>query len=170
MTNIDWASPQRQKLPSGEHPKTWPSWGLPRADGRDVALESLRQFYIYAGDLLGGMHHPRDKVAQVVATAKQQVPWCKAEPVVLLPMLLEYSLPRMPPRLLPRKEDIGPVTLPRVASIALLRSHREARDPSCCCSSLIVVWFQDRFGDPEESILQQIAALDWNALAFDWMP
>lgn len=170
MNEPDWKSLPRHKLPTGAHPKTWPPFSVARVDDREVFIESLRQYYIYAGDLLGGMHHPRDKVAQIVATARQQVPWCKSEPIVLPPPLLEYSLPRMPTRLLPRKEDIGPVTLPRVASIALLRSHREARDPSCCISSLIVIWFQERFGDPDESALCQIAALDWNALAFDWMP
>lgn len=169
-TEFDWAALDRQPLPVGQHPKTWPSWGTPRADGREIVLESLRQYYIYAGDLLGGMHHPRDKVVQVVGAAKQQLAWCKAEPVVLPPILLEYSHPRMPPRLLPPEAGIGAVTLPRVASIALLRSHREARDSSCCFSSLIVIWFQESFGDAPPAIQAQIAAIDWDALAFDWMP
>lgn len=73
-------------------------------------------------------------------------------------------------RVVPPETDVGAVTLPRIASIALLRSYKEARDPSCCFSSLVVVWFQDAFGNPDDIILHQIAELEWNVLAFDWMP
>ena len=88
----------------------------------------------------------------------------------LPPTLLEYSVPGKARRFVPPENDIGPVTLPRVASIALLRSDQQARDPSCCFSSLVVIWFQEEFGDAPSAIKAQIASLDWNALAFDWMP
>lgn len=56
---FEWKSLARQTLlPVGQHPMTWPKWGLPRADGRVVDLESMHQNYLYAGDLLGGMTHP----------------------------------------------------------------------------------------------------------------
>ena len=40
---------KRRRLPEGEHPKTWPAWGIARADRREVVLESLYQYYLYAG-------------------------------------------------------------------------------------------------------------------------
>lgn len=171
MTPIDWQHSDRRPLPAGEHPKTWPVWGIPRADGREVELESIHQRYIYAGDLLGAMRPPQHHVDRVVEMASSLHPWCNADPVVIPPVLLEYSLPRMPIQLsAPSEESLGAVTLPRVATIALLTSHREALDSTCCFSSLMVIWFQEAFGDAPESILRQIAALDWNALAFDWTP
>lgn len=169
MTDIDWANLERRPLPTGEQPKTWPVWAIARADGREIDLESLHQDYIYSGDLLGAMHHPREIVERYAGRAKEYFPWCEAEPVVL-PMLLEYALPMMPIRLVPPEEDVGPVTLPRIVSIALLRSHKRVRDPSCCFSSLVVIWFQNAFGDTPEDVKRAIAALDWNALAFDWTP
>ena len=170
MTDLDWQHLARRPLPDGEHPKTWPAWGVPRTDGREVVLESLHQYYLYAGDLLGGMQHPREALARAIETARRQHEWVKAAPIVLPPTLLEYNVPGKARRLVSPENDIGPVTLPRVATIGLLQSHSEARDLSCCFSSLVVVWFQDAFGDTPPEIQQQIAALDWNALAFDWMP
>jgi hypothetical protein len=33
-----------------------------------------------------------------------------------------------------------------------------------------VIWFQEAFGDASAEVMAQIASLDWDALAFDWMP
>ncbi len=167
---IDWNSLAREVLPPGQHPKTWPAWGLPRADGREVDLESMHKFYIYRGDLLGAMRHPIQRLKQIEEEAARLHPWYKAAPVIIPPVLLEYLLPNM---VLPSNSPEGfpgAVTLPRVAVIAELRSHREARDSTCCFSSLLVIWFQESFGDASDETMAQIASLDWNALAFDWMP
>ena len=170
MTELDWKNLARRPLPEGEHPKTWPAWGIVRMDGREVDVESLHQYYLYAGHLLGGMHHPCEELEAAIEKARKLHPWVKSDPVVLPPVLLEYNVKGKARRMVAPEEDIGPVTLPRVASIALLRSHSEARDPACCFSSLVVVWFQDAFGDAPAEVRAQIAALDWTALAFDWMP
>ena len=130
----------------------------------------MRQFYLYRGDLLGAMNHPNERLQEVVEEAKRMCPWYKADPVVLPPVLLEYSTPAMVLPSNPPKDYLGPVTLPRVAVIAELRSHREARDPDCCFSTLLVIWFQEAFGDASAEVMAQIASLDWDALAFDWMP
>lgn len=167
---FDWAALDKQPLPLGQHPKTWPSWGLPRTDGRDVDMESMHQFYIYGGDLLGAMYHPRKKLSSITAKALELYQWVKADPVIIPPVLMEYSHPNQPQRLPTSASDIGTVTLPRVAVIAALRSGRVARDSSCCFSSLVVIWFQESFGDASSATLEQVAAIDWDALAFDWMP
>lgn len=170
MIEPDWTGLERRALPAGQHPMQWPGWGIARADAREIDLESLNQAYLYAGNLLGGMVHPRIDLRDVVGRARRLHPWFDSDPVVLPPLLLEYSLPptARPPGQPP--SSLGPVTLPRVASIALLRSQRVARDPRHCFSSLVVIWFQDAFGDAPEAVQAQIAALDWDALAFDWTP
>ena len=168
--DFKWENLDRAKLPAGQHPKTWPAWGLPRADGREVAMESMFQFYIYEGDLLGAMQHPSDRLGRVVKRAKEMHPWIKAEPVVVPPVLLQYEAPVIARLPISPEVGIGPVTLPRIAVVALLRSHREARDRACCFSSLIVIWFQETFGDASPDVLSQIARIDWEAKAFDWMP
>lgn len=70
----------------------------------------------------------------------------------------------------PPEWNLGPVTLPRIAVIAELESASPARDAAECFSSLIAIWFQDRFGDPPNDVLRQLSAIEWNALAFDWSP
>lgn len=167
---IDWTSLARQTLPPGQHPKNWPAWGCPRADGREVDLETMHQFYIYRGDLLGAMCHPSERLTQVEEEAARLHPWYKGAPMIIPPVLLEYSLPNMVlPSKLP-KGFLGLVTLPRVAVIAELRSHREVRDSACCFSSLLVICFQEAFGDASADTMAQIASVDWDTMAFDWTP
>jgi hypothetical protein len=169
--SFDWNSlPRRPLLPAGQYPKTWPKWGVPRADGRKVELESLHQSYIYAGDLLGAMLHPEKHIAWIRKKAAALYPSIKAPAVVIPPVLFEYAVEIRPRRLVAPEQDIGPVTLPRVAVIAELNSHTPARDHAECFSSLVVIWFQEKFGDAPAEIQQQVAELDWDALAFDWTP
>jgi hypothetical protein len=169
--SFDWNRlPRRPLLPAGQYPKTWPKWGVPRADGRKVELESLHQSYIYAGDLLGAMLHPEKHIAWIRKKAAALYPSIKAPAVVIPPVLFEYSVEVRPRRLVAPEQDIGPVTLPRVAVIAELSSHTPARDHAECFSSLVVIWFQEKFGDAPAEIQQQVAELDWNELAFDWTP
>jgi hypothetical protein len=168
---FDWNTLTRRPLqPAGQFPKTWPGWGLPRADGRVVVLESLHQSYIYAGELLGAMLHPEKHLAWIRKKAEALYPSVKAPAAIIPPVLFEYAVEVQPLRLVAPGEDIGPVTLPRVAVIAELNSSAPARDHAECFSSLVVIWFQERFGDATPEIQRQVAALDWNALAFDWTP
>jgi hypothetical protein len=169
--NFDWKTLERKPmLPAGLHPKTWPKWGMPRADGREVDLESMHQGYLYAGDLLGRMSHPEDRLERVIKKASSLNPWITAPVVIIPPVLLEYSMPGRPAPVYDPEKHLGLVTLPRVFVIAELRSHRPARDKNECFSSLIVVWFQENFGDVAPEIQQKIAELDWNKLAWDWAP
>lgn len=169
--NFDWKKLERKPLlPAGLHPKTWLKWGLPRTDGREVDLESMHQGFLYAGDLLGWMSHPEERLERVMDKAKSLYSWNKAPAVIIPPVLLEYSMPDRPAPVYDPEKHLGPVTLPRVYVIAELRSHQPARDKYECFSSLIVVWFQENFGDVAPEIQQKIAELDWNNLAYDWAP
>lgn len=162
--------PRRPIEPAPQHPKTHPRWGLPRADGREVFLEALHQYYIYRGHLMGFVHPPAQAINEAIANAKKQYSWVGSEPVLVEPVLLEYSILHTPWRKDPNAQNFRPVTLPRVASIGLFFSGQFARDDQESFSSLVVIWFQEGFGNPDEETLRQIAALDWNALAYDWMP
>jgi hypothetical protein len=169
--SFDWnALPRRPLVPAGQYPKTWPNWGQPRPDGRLVVLESLHQSYIYAGDLLGAMLHPEKHLAWIRKKAQALYPSIKAPAAIIPPVLLEYTVAKQPMRLVAPEQDLGPVTLPRVAVVAELNSHTPARDRAECFSSLVVIWFQERFGDTPPEIQRQVAELDWDALAFDWTP
>ena len=170
VPELDWTTLERQALPFGQRPKTCPSWGMMRADGRIVDLASLHQFYIYGGDMLGAMEHPREQVRRVVERAEALHEWIRSEPVVIPPTLLEFNLPNNPMRKVAPQSSLANVTLPRVAAIAELRSHSVARDSNYCFSSMVVIWFQETFGDASPETLTQISAIDWNAHAFDWMP
>ena len=130
----------------------------------------MHQSYLYAGDLLGGMSHPEERFEQVVERAGELHPWIMMPAVIIPPVLLEYSLPNRPMRIVDPDSHPGPVTLPRVVVIADLRSHRPARDDKECFSSLVVIWFRELFGDVPAEIQKQIAELDWDRLAFDWTP
>lgn len=171
MQDFDWEQlPRRPMTPFKTHPKVPPAWGLPRSDGRKVRLQSLHQAYIYANDLLAMTQHPASVLEPIVARARKLHPAAGAEPVVLPPVLLEFEYPWFPGREIQDPPFWLSVTLPRVASIAEFFSSPQARDPQECFSSLVVIWFQEGFGNPDEEILKQIAALDWNALAYDWTP
>ena len=116
---FDWkALPRRPLLPAGQFPKTWPKWGQPRADGRVVVLQSLHQSYIYAGDLLGAMLHPEKHLDWIRKKAEALYPSVKAPAVILPPVLFEYAVVKQPLRLVAPEQDLGPVTLPRVAVVA----------------------------------------------------
>jgi hypothetical protein len=56
--------------------------------------------------------------------------------------------------------------LPGVTSYALLTSSDLAEDDSS--SSVVVIWYQDRFGLPDEDVVAQMRAIRWRRLAFDW--
>ena len=164
---FDWDSLPHEPLPAGQDPRTQPPFGPPCAKGHRLMLEALEQSYLYAGDLLGYLHHPATYVSRVRARARVRHAWVEAEPVVLPPRLFEFSYATPP--------DGSPmpargVTLPRVATIALLTRDRPARSADEVYSSLVVIWFQDRFGDPPAETLAAIEGLDWDGLAFDWTP
>ncbi len=169
--HFDWKGLSRRPLePLGSYPKECPGGEIQLADGRDISIRQLHQHYIYAGHMLGAMSPPEEEVLRVIDLAQQRYPWMKQAIAVFPPELLVYSPPRMPLMLAQPEQDLGPVTLPRVAVIAELQSFSPARDATECYSSLIAIWFQDRFGDPPNEVLSQISSLDWNALAFDWTP
>ncbi len=79
---------QKALLPVGQRPKTWPKWGLPRAGGREVDLESMHQSCLYAGDLLGRMSHLEDRLKRVIERAGELHSWFRMPAAIIPPVLL----------------------------------------------------------------------------------
>ena len=79
---------QKALFPVGKCPKTWPKWGLPRADGSEVDLESMHQSYLYTGDLLGGMFHLEDCLERVIERAGELHSWIRMPAAIITPVLL----------------------------------------------------------------------------------
>jgi hypothetical protein len=59
--------------------------------------------------------------------------------------------------------------LPPVACLACFDSG-EIPSSDEPCSSLVVAWFQQRFGDVDEEIVPQLIPLEWDLLAMAWCP
>lgn len=70
---------------------------------------------------------------------------------------------------LDRRYPFGtPSALPGVTCIGRFRSLDPARDTSCDCSGLVVIWHQDEFAFPiAPTILDQLQNLDWERHAAD---
>ncbi|MFM9880375.1 MAG: hypothetical protein ACKVOO_08205 [Burkholderiaceae bacterium] len=146
---------------------TFDKWKVSRADGRSIAVDSLHQTFIYAGVLLGGIGAVDRYVIQAVKRAVELYPWVEAEPVVLPPIVFAGRTNRI---VNGQDESFDWETLPRIQCIAELTSDKPARDGSEVFSTVIVVWFQDHFGMPDADVLEQLSALEWDSLAFDWCP
>lgn len=61
-----------------------------------------------------------------------------------------------------------PASLPQIKCIGRFKSFKPARDTQADFSQLVVVWFQDHFALPiDGNVAEQIAHIDWTALATD---
>jgi hypothetical protein len=62
-----------------------------------------------------------------------------------------------------------PVMIPDVTCHALLESDYGAKDPKRGWSHVAIVWFQNNYAMPiEESVIGQIALIEWDRWAEDW--
>lgn len=129
-------------------------------DGRVIVLTDLHQNMSYEGCLFG-MPHPYLAFAAALDMTRLNFPWYDSEPVVLPPVKYAGSYVKGYYR-----EDW--MTIPLVCSIACFTSDSPARDSTKDNSSLVVIWFQDRFGlDLDARTVNQIQGLDWNGIAWD---
>lgn len=133
---------------------------LALSSGREVRLDSLRQWYVYAG-LLDGVpsREINDRiVANIVAEARTKI---DHEPYLVPPKQTPLPAP-------PNRTDPERVRLPSIACVAHLFSYRPASDPKMDCSELIVIWFQEHYAFPiAEEAERALKAIDWARLARD---
>lgn len=137
-------------------------------DGRVIALREWHQYFVYAGTLCGVPPTPENDIIAALKTARRMFSHLGARPVLLEPEIHQatYQTARG------EETKLQPlIWLPKVGSVALFESGSPARDPEEVYSSLVVVWFQERYGLPEDvRVFDQLRSLDWNAYAVDSTP
>ena len=146
-------------------------------DDRRITLVSLQQSLTYRG-LLAGIPFREDNqhfVGKFMDRAQKQC-LAGAAPCLIPPVAKPVPLPPAAPAD-PRAEALAAQwqarhyeTLPEVGCIGSFDSGELKRPGSEPYSSLVVVWFQDRFALPiDPLVLAQIERLDWESLATDWI-
>jgi len=137
-------------------------------DGRQVSLRRWHQYSVYSGQLCGLPWDPERGLIAAVATAERLFPGSGAHLVVLPPALHVGPNPSAGPG-----SPLPPlcVALPKVCTIAEFEAGAPARNPRECYSSLVIAWFQEHYGLPEDPhVLAQLRAVDWTLRADDWTP
>lgn len=133
------------------------------ASGRSIHLRSLRQFEVYSG-LLEGLP-TREMNARTIErlVAEERARPFAAEPLLIPPIQrpIEYDRERPYP--------FGePAELPPVACVGRFDSNSPARDMTCMCSDLVVIWFQNEFSPPiGPDVWHQLRKIDWDRHARD---
>jgi hypothetical protein len=137
-------------------------------DGRLINLRELHQYYVYHGTLCGVPPTPEGELVAALKTAQRVFPHFGARPVMLEPLFHGATFKRQP------AEEPYPyplVWLPKVCTLAQFESGAPARNDAECYSSLVVVWFQECYGLPDDvRVFDQLRCLDWNAYAVDSTP
>ncbi len=131
--------------------------------GGSAWLDKLIQSRTYAGVLLGVPDDPVEKFMEAMRRVKDYFAFYDGIACVLPPKL---HMGRR--RVL--KDGVEEFRdwrlLPGVTCYALLTSSDLAQDDSS--SSVVVIWYQDAFGLPDEEVLAQMRAIPWRRHAFDW--
>ncbi len=129
--------------------------------GRNVYLQSLKQWSVYAGLIEGLPTRERndDMIQQLVAEASRRDGHA---PLLITPVqpLIPYDEGRYP---------FGvPAMLPAIGCVARFHCGAPARNHQRNHSDLTVIWFQDDFAFPlSEQAAQAIHEMDWETLAND---
>lgn len=165
---FDW-----RKMPKIDHGVSRPvgrvaTLSLTLPTGRQIRLNRIYQFGTYSGTLCGSPNYPERYLIQAVKMAKQIFPDHGMPPAVLEPVLQTGVSPK-------RREDEPAqepwLQLPMVCTLAEFDSNEPARDEYEVYSSVLVIWFQDHYGMPEDvRTLEQLGNLDWEKYGYDWTP
>jgi hypothetical protein len=143
-------------------------WLLTLNSGRTIRLDSLRQNGTYSGVLAGS---PRtegfnDRIVKNAIERAAGELGCELSKIAVLPPRMIRSLERKRPEDLGH-EEIAVDYLPPVRSLAIFEST-PVRDSDSHWSSAAVLWFQERYGLPEEGhVIEKLRELDWERVAHD---
>ncbi|MBL8491948.1 MAG: hypothetical protein JNM82_14295 [Rhodocyclaceae bacterium] len=171
---LDWDELPRIDLgPEGHrkrpHTEEWP---LTLASGRTIRLDRYFQQNTTHGWLCGPpFQYAREAQVDAAVAATRRVFELRVDDRVhLVPPVLYRYTSQLPARIAP-SGIIEMLALPPVCSMAEFRSDSPVRDADQVYSSLVAVWFQDRYGLPEDPyVLEMLRAMPWDALATDWTP
>jgi hypothetical protein len=137
--------------------------------GRVIGLESLAQDKTYAGVLMGAprtyfnngiIDHFREKAAKKYSSGRV---------IVLEPVRTPRNETGRTPDDSNARARYGPVEyLPAIVCEGVFRSECLRRDSDY--SLLVIIWWQPRFALPiEPGIVTQIAKVDWESSAWDYV-
>ncbi len=170
----DWDELPRVDLgPEGhrKRPRT-EEWPLTLATGRVIRLDRYFQQDTARGWLCGApfQHVREQQVEEALSSARRVFQRREDEPVHLLPPMLYRYTSKLPVRIAP-SGITEMLALPPVCSMAEFRSDSPVRDSDQVYSSLVAVWFQNRYGLPEDPyVLEMLRTMPWDELAGDWTP
>lgn len=160
---FDWREcPRREYGPSREHPLNAQPGALQLVTGRNVRIQERHQHAVYGGVLSGLPPTPSHFLVRAVERAESLFPGA-GKPLVLPPEVRYGSLVTGSGSASERPWAL----LPDVCTIALLVSNTPARDRAADASQLVVVWFEDDFGNLTPRTLDQVRAIDWGRWAMD---
>ena len=124
-------------------------------------LQELHQELAYAG-LLEGLPNSRLNRRIIKAAMKRGASMSAAPTFLIQPQMTTLK----------RGNFFGfgaAESLPRWVSVGYFFSNSPAKSPAADGSHLVVVWFQDRFGEPSDVAVQEFAALPWANVAHDYL-
>ena len=131
--------------------------------GRAIYLRELRQWCVYEG-LLEGLptrEMNRRTIEELVAHERTRA--AGAEPLLLPPT--EEPIEYRGDTPYPFGE---PAKLPAIACVGRFTAFSPARDATRDSSELVVIWFQEEHGLPNDTeVLAQLLAIDWDSHAVD---
>lgn len=151
------------KTIQNENPATFGQFEIINDKGRLIRLDDLTQWRTYSGMLCGYPGKPINEGIIERNAERAGKCMCPKYPLTLLPpAITAYDYPPAGrPRLYPCE------ALPPIFSVAIWTSFPTSRDEGCN-SSAMIAWYQAQWGIPDEGIVSQIKALDWDVIAQDW--
>ena len=138
------------------------------ATGDTLYLDHIFQYRTYAGVLNGIPFDPMSHIEGDLRYVASIFPHHSAPPYVVPPRVHRG-------RRVTKREDFEDVEdwciLPRCTTLGRFDASRKARnaDSDSDGSTIVLIWYQDKFGLPEDShTLQHIAEFDWDEFAHNW--
>ena len=134
--------------------------------GDILRLDDIFQYRTYGGVLNGIPFNPESSIESAVKYVTTIFPNHQTPPRVIPPRMHRG-------RLIYTREGVEYVEdwciLPTCTSFGCFTANRPARDADEIFSSIVLIWYQDKFGLPEDPhTLKHIAELDWDPFAHHW--
>jgi len=131
--------------------------------GRAIYLRELRQWSVYEGLLEGLPTREMNRRTIEELVARERARASGAEPILIPPT--EEPIEYRGDAPYPFGE---PAKLPAIACVGRFTAFGPARDPTRDSSELVVIWFQEEHGLPDDTELwAQLRAIDWDRHAVD---
>ena len=137
--------------------------------GDTLYLDDIYQYRTYAGVLNGLPFDPASHIEHDIEYVARIFPNHSAVPHVVPPRM--HRGRRIAKRASGEEEVEDWCILPRCTSFGRFNTSRLARNAGGDSdgSSVVLVWYQDKFGVPDdERTLQLMAELDWDEFAHNW--